>query len=85
MVDVAKDGAAVRWTRDAEGLTVKAAKEWRALRVPYAPPDEYVVEAILRRLGGNGDFEIGTIWQGRRFYVVLDYRGVSGLRSSTVS
>jgi len=79
MVDVAKDGAAVRWTRDAGGLTVTAAKAWAALRVPYAPPDEYVVEAVLRRLGGNGDFEIGTIWQGRRFYVVLDYRGVSGL------
>lgn len=46
--------------------------EWGVLPIPYAPPPEYVFEAVVERVSGDHCFALGLAAEGRQFNAGID-------------
>ncbi len=80
----ARDAIDGHWEVDDNGATFRALEDQRAIvQVPFVPPDEYLVELIVERVGGEGSFGVGLPLAGKTCLLVLDHHGESGFWRST--
>ena len=72
MVDPARDAVAGQWTMTAGRL--ESNKQYGArIELPYQPPEEYVLTAIVEPLDEPNGLILGQRSGGRRFQVLLNY------------
>jgi serine/threonine protein kinase/formylglycine-generating enzyme required for sulfatase activity len=61
MIDPARDTTEGTWKWEGAALVSSDEASWCTLRVPYSPPDNYTLTAVLERRGGNRGFTIGLV------------------------
>ena len=74
LIDVSKDSTRGRWNM-VNGNLVSPKQAFASLQIPYLPPDEYEVEAIVSTDETNLDFTMGLVREGRQFGVTIDGYG----------
>ena len=78
-IDPKVDGVKGTWTLEGRFLTGRE-EGAMTLMVPYVPPDEYDLTAVLTRRGGGDAITIGLVGGGSQFNLILDgHAGVGGL------
>ncbi|HET6880329.1 MAG TPA: PA14 domain-containing protein [Pirellulales bacterium] len=82
-IDPKLDAVSGEWEKTDEGLLTPVG-EFMRLGVPYLPPDDYELRAVVERKSGGDALFLGLIVDGRPTYAVIDgwagtRRGLSGL------
>jgi len=79
LVDLERDVVSGEWLWNGKTLTSPAKPMWARLQIPFQPPSEYELTAVIERLGGNTSAHLGIVVDGRQGMIVLDGIDVTGL------
>ncbi|MGH2690166.1 MAG: hypothetical protein ACRDKW_15375, partial [Actinomycetota bacterium] len=71
LVDPAKDSVQGAWRFEGTALVTGPARFSR-LQIPYVPPAEYDLRAVVERKDGSNSIVFGLVAGGRQFCFVLD-------------
>jgi serine/threonine protein kinase len=74
LIDPAVDAVHGAWTKSDEGLLTPRT-EFARIQVPVIPPDEYDWTVVVERRAGTNSFNLGPVWKGRPFVLVMDGSG----------
>ncbi|MBC8875995.1 MAG: protein kinase [Planctomycetes bacterium] len=83
LIDPKRDSLRGRWAVQQDGVV--SAGTWKGknacLQLPYSPPDDYVLEAFVRRESGDDNVAFGLIVGGRQTSVAIDCYPGKGYRT----
>lgn len=71
IIDAERDSVKGKWERDGDTL-VSPAFEYANLQIPYVPPEEYSIQAVVNRQSGSYPVGLGLVQQGRQTVVQVD-------------
>jgi len=71
LIDPAKDAVQGTWRFDGAALAT-ATGRFSRLQIPYVPPAEYDLRAVVERRSGSNSIVFGLVAGGRQFCFVLD-------------
>jgi hypothetical protein len=71
LIDPARDGVQGTWRFEGPALAT-ATGRFSRLQIPYAPPAEYDLRAVVERKDGSNSIVFGLVAGGRQFCFVLD-------------
>ncbi len=71
LIDPVQGASGGTWTKTAEGL-VSPGRPFARVLIPYAPPEEYDVAAVVERQGDSNSINLGLAVGERQFLVILD-------------
>lgn len=80
LIDPEKDAVAGKWTREG-GVLATPQLQFGRLLVPYLPPSEYDLRAVVERRAGDNSLTLGLVAGGKQFVVILD-AAVNGVATS---
>lgn len=78
LIDPEKDAVAGKWVLK-DGVLHAPALQFGRLQVPYSPPEEYDLKAVVERKGGAGSVSLGLVGGGAQLLAILDGGESSGL------
>jgi hypothetical protein len=71
LVEPERDSVRGEWEKDGDVL-VSPAFEHANLQVPYVPPEEYLIEAVVHRQSGDGPVWLGIVQEGQQTALQVD-------------
>jgi serine/threonine protein kinase len=71
IIDAERDSVNGIWERDGD-ILVSPASEGGTLQIPYVPPEEYSIQAVVNRQSGSFSVRLGVVQQGRQTAVSID-------------
>ncbi len=71
LLDLPKNSVAGEWKLEG-GVLATATQRFARLQIPYAPPAEYDLRAVVERKSGANSIVFGLVAGGRQFCAVLD-------------
>ncbi len=71
LVDPKRDAVAGTWEFQGRSLAAPALQFGR-LQVPYVPPEEYDLQAVVERTTGSDSIQIGLAYGWNQFLVIVD-------------
>jgi hypothetical protein len=80
VVEPERDSVRGEWEKDGDVL-VSPAFEHANLQVPYVPPEEYLIEAVVHRQSGNGPVWLGIVQEGQQTALQVDSWPAEGYTS----
>jgi hypothetical protein len=81
IIDAQRDSVQGEWERDGDAL-VSPASEFVSLQIPYVPPEEYSIQAVVNRQSGSHPVALSVVQQGRQTAVKIDRWPGDGYASS---
>ena len=78
-IDPARD--TIQGTRTLEGTTLVSSSNRSIVTIPYPPPEEYTLSAVVERRDGTNSFGVGLVFASTACVVFIDSDAVSGLNN----
>jgi hypothetical protein len=72
LIDLKQDAVLGEWSLENGALVSPSIKDYARVRIPYAPPEEYDLELVVRREGAMEALSIGLVGGGRQFLLTVD-------------
>jgi hypothetical protein len=71
LIDPARDAVAGKWELK-DGALLAPALQFGRLQVPYVPPEEYELRAVVERTTGADSIQLGLVIGTTQFLVIVD-------------
>lgn len=78
LIDLGRDPVRGEWKFEGASLVCPPIQFGR-IQIPYVPPAEYDIRAVVERKGGGNSFNLGLAAGEVQFLVILDGSAMSGL------